>query len=170
MEQKKMPSSGFCCRKDFEGEKDFDEFYLDRELRQVATKTGEGDEDFIIQTKEVVTKRPIAEVINSQANDVGIESYLRRVQQEGGEVPNIIVTDEIQDFENCPEDLAALAALGENAKSKYAQLDPELTKGLSIEDFLSSLTKQKLEDYFASKIKAVAENAENGEGDTTNNG
>lgn len=165
MEQKEMPSSGFGCRKTFEGEKDFDQYYIDRELKQVAVKTGEGEEDFVLQTKEVVTKRPIAEVINSQANDVGIESYLRRVQQEGGEVPQVVVGDQVNDFTNCPEDLASLASLGESAKTKFAQLDPELTQGLSIEEFLSSLSKQKLEDYFASKIKAVADKAEKGEGD-----
>lgn len=162
MEQK-MPKCGFGCRKTSEGQSDFDKFYIDRELKEVAVKTGEGEEDFVIQVKEVETKRNISDYINSQSSEVGIDAYIRRCQIAGGEVPACNVSEDVSDFVGAPEDLADLAALGDKAQEQFKKLDPALTGGLSMEDFLATLTKDKLDAYFASKIKAVADDTAKGD-------
>lgn len=147
-----MPKCGFGVLKTFEGEKNFDKYYIDREVKKVARKTGEGPEDYVIEDKVIENKRDIKQTIMASLGDAGIDAYLAPYLKTNTEVPGAVVDDTIQDFSQMPENLAEAAALGENAKALYSKLDPKLTGGLSMEDFLNTLTPEKLEAYYKSLI------------------
>lgn len=142
----------FACFRNFsaDAEKDFDKYYIDRVIKQVVKKIGDGENDYVIEDKEVITKRDIAEVINAQNSDAGIEAFLQPYLTSGEKLPNVNVGDEIADYTKCPDTLADAIALGEEAKKKFNSLDPKLTKGMTPEEFIQSITQKAFNEYLAS--------------------
>ena len=51
-----------------------------------------------------------------------------------------------------PESLADAAEFGKKAQDLFKNLDPELKKGLSLAEFLTSITEEKLANYISSKM------------------
>lgn len=145
----------FACFRDFRdtAQKDFDKYYVERTIKQVVKKTGDGEDDFIIIEKEIENKKDIAEVINAQAGDAGIEAYLKPYLMTGEQLPAVQVSDDVQDFSNMPDNLADAIAVGDAAKKAFSKLDSKLTKGMSYEDFITSITQKGLEEYFQSLAK-----------------
>lgn len=143
---------GFAVKKTFKGRSDFDKYYDDVTIHDVVKKTGEGETDYIVEVKEVHEKRDIAQTINSQNGEVGIDAYLRRLQLEGAELGKVNVSDQVVDLSNAPEDLAEAIVRSEAAKEAYSKLDPELTQNMAIEDFLKSINQEKLDAYYKSKF------------------
>lgn len=142
----------FTVLKSFEGQKDFDKYYIDRVIKQVVQKTGDGEDDFILVDKVVETKRDIAQVINAQADEVGVDAYLRPYLASGEQIPAVQVSDNISDFTQFPETLAEVAAVGELARANFNKLDPKLTKGKSYEEFITSMTQEAFTEYLKSFI------------------
>ncbi|MCQ2795633.1 MAG: hypothetical protein MJ214_05515 [Bacilli bacterium] len=142
----------FACFRDFtgEGEKDFDQYYIERSVKQVVQRTGDGEDDFIIVNKEIENKVSIRDSIQAQSCDAGIDAYLRPYLMSGEKLPNVQVTEEINDFSNAPENLAEAIALGEEAKRKFSQLDPKLTKGKSYDEFLTDFTQKAFNEWIES--------------------
>lgn len=136
----------------FDGEKDFDKYYIDRVVKQVVNITGEGEDDYIIVDKVIETKRDIAQVINAQADDVGVDAYMRPYLQSGESIPAVKVEEKVQDFTQMPETLADAVAIGERAKAAFKTLDPKLTKGKSYEEFILSMTQEAFSEYIKSFI------------------
>lgn len=153
---------GPACARSFEGRKDFDKYYIDREIKQVVKKTGEGEEDFIIVNKVIETKRDIDKYINAQASDVGIEAYLRNYEVTGEPMPDVKVGEEVQDFTNMPGSLAEAALLGEKSRKLFDSLPSDLKGKMNYEEFMTSFTNEMF-DAFIEKMKSKVEEKKDGE-------
>ena len=147
---------GFGVRKDYEGQKDFDQTYKEVTIKRRVKKIGDGDEDYILEEYEEVVETPISEVIGAQVDSVGIEAYMRPYLMVGQELPGVEVTDRVQDFTQFPEDPADAMKVGDAMVAAFNNLDPALRGDAgSVEEFLNGLTKEKIDAYIASKIPNV---------------
>lgn len=144
----------------------WDKYYFNVELKDRVVKTGEGDEDFVIEKKEVITKTSIKEVIDSQANDVGLDNILRKFALTGDEsiLPQNVNTDgRVLDMSGMPEDLVDAQNYFAAMKAKFDSLPADLVKGRSFDEFMSNLTQAEYDAYFASirpKEKEVKKDGE----------
>lgn len=150
---------GPLCARKFDGQKDFDKYYIDRQVKQVVKKTGEGEDDFILVDKIIESKRDIQETIQSQVGDVGIEAYMKPYIMSGEEVPEVKVTDDIQDFTEMPDTLADAILLGESSRKKFEALPKELKGKMTYEEFMTNFT-QSMFDSFIEKITPKPEKEE----------
>lgn len=141
---------GAACVRSFEGQKDFDQYYVDRVIKQVAKKVGPGEEDFIIEDKVIETKRDIEKVINAQADQAGIGAFMKYYEVIGEAPPSVVVTDKVQDFTGFPEDLAGASDVGMNAMAAFKKLPKELTKGQSFEEFVGSMDQKRFNMFMKS--------------------
>lgn len=149
---------GFAVRKDYEGQKDFDKTYKEITIKQRVKKIGDGENDFLVEEYEEVKETPIAEVLAAQVDQVGIEAYLRPYQIAGVEPPSVHVGDEIFDTTQFPEDPADVSRVGDEMMRVFNSMDPELRgDAKNVEDFLSSITDERLKAYYASKLKLNVE-------------
>lgn len=154
------PNCGFACRHTTPGQGNWETSYVDREIKPVVKKTGEGEEDYVIINKVVETKRSVKDTIESQADDAGLEAYMKTYEMSGEVPPQVVVHDGVDDYSQMPESMAEAAAIGEQAQQAFKQLDPELTKGLSLGEFLGFITNEKVKDFYKSKeekLKKVEE-------------
>lgn len=155
---------------DYEGQKDFDKYYFDVTEKEVFKPSGEKDADTgeqlgVVEKKLIVKKIDIAEMLKSQLDSVGVESYMRALALQGDSIENyhtVVDENKIQDFSQMPEDLAGVMTAGDKAKEAFANLDPAL-KGdhTTIEGFLNGLTQDKIDAYINSRIEALTPKVEN---------
>lgn len=144
---------GFAVRKDYEGQKDFDQTYKEVTIKKRVKRIGDGDEDFIIEEYEEVKETPIQEVIDAQVDQVGIEAYMRPYLTAGEPLPGVTIGSDIQDFSQFPEDPADAAAVGDAMMAAFNNLDPELRgDAKSVEEFLNSITDERLKAYYEAKL------------------
>lgn len=133
--------------------------YVDYEYKTVKKSTGPGEDDFELEETVIEHRTNIEEFVNSYGEDVGVEAVLKRVA----------LTGDTSLLEKIPEMHADLTQIPENPEERfnmmtnnladvYSKLDPELTKGLSIEDFIKNLTPEMLEEYINKKVHAKVNN------------
>lgn len=153
--------SPFTARQSYEGQKDFDKYYIDREVKETFVKTGvdeSGDELGIIKLKIIDKKIDIDEFLQSQADSVGVESYIKALGVQGVSINDCstVVVDKINDFSQCPDTLADTLMLGDKAREAFANLDPELKGGhTTLEGFLGSLSAETLKKFYDKKLGVV---------------
>lgn len=146
---------GFLVRKDYEGQKDFDQTYKEVTIKKRVKKIGEGEEDFIIEEFEEVKEIPIKEVLAAQAEDVGIEAYMRPYDLAGQPLPDVRVGDDVLDVSQFPEDPADVMKVGDQMMANFYGLDPLLRGDAKTpEEFLNSITDEKLKAYYEAKLNA----------------
>lgn len=145
-------SFGPGCLRSFTGRSDFDKYYIDREIKQVVKKTGEGEDDYILVDKIIEKKRDIAKEIHAQAGDAGIEAYIRQFEVMGEEMPDVKVTNDIADFTNMPSSLADAVLLGENSRKLFNLLPKELVEKMTYEEFIKNMTQEKFDEWKSSLI------------------
>lgn len=170
---KKLSFSPFITRIDAPSKSDFDKYYLDFEYKDIYRKAGvdkDGEEYGVIETKAIVRKRDIAEYINSQADTVGVEAYMRALSVQGDCIDDFntqVDMEKINDFSDLPDTLADVMTAGDKAKEAFANLDPALKGGhTTIEGFLGSLTKDTIDSYIKGKVDAyLPKKEDNKEGD-----
>lgn len=146
----------------------YDEYYVDVQLVDKVVKTGEGEEDFSIVKKEVITKRSIKEVIDSQADDVGLENILRKFSLTGDEsiLPEkCIANDEIIDFSAMPQDLIDANNAFNAMRSAFDALPDELKQGRDFASFMQTLTQKQFDDFINSQKPKEEDNKKKGEGE-----
>lgn len=153
---------GPSCARKFEGKKDFDKYYIDRVVKQVVKKTGEGEDDYILVDKVIESKRDIQAVIQAQVPDVGIEAYMKPYLMAGEEIPDVSVTDDIQDFTAMPDNLADAIMLGEESRKKFDALPSDLKGKMSYEEFMTNFS-QTMFDEFVEKMLPPKEEEKKGE-------
>lgn len=141
---------GAGCYRSFEGQKDFDKYYIDRVVKQVVKKTGEGEDDFILVDKVIETKRDIAKEIHAQSGDAGIDAYIRQYELIGEPIPDVVVGEDVQDFTEMPETLADAVLLGERSRKLFASLPKDLVGKMSYDEFISNFTQEKFDAYISS--------------------
>lgn len=153
-ETKKTRVKGFSNNGQvFPAQTGFDTEYENITIVDRVKKTGSGEDDFVIVKEVLVEKTPIKEVIDADAESVGVYNIIKQVLRTGD--TSLLPVDKggNYDFVDAPESLMELGQLGDEAAKKYASLDPELTKGLDMKSFVESLTQEQFDAF----IKAVAE-------------
>lgn len=161
-EKKSLVFSPFITRIVAPKKSDFDKYYIDPEYKDVYKKAGvdaDGEEFGVIETKVIIRKRDIAEFINSQADTVGVEAYMRALAVQGDSLENyntFVDKEKVVDFSHMPDSLADVMTAGDRAKEAFANLDP-LLKGshTTIEGFLNSLSKEFIDAYIKGKVEAA---------------
>lgn len=164
--QVQMRSAFIPVKEKHGGLKGFDKDYVDVTVKEVAVKTGEGEEEFSIIKKSVVSKRNIKAFINSQAQDVGIEAYKRNLALSGQPLTAPTIHDGVNDFTKAPQSLADLQHLSENANKVFNSMDSDLKgNNKSIGDFLAYVAnnKQFIDEYIAKKTKKTEVKPKEGE-------
>lgn len=133
--------------------KPFDKYYIDVKLVDSVKKIGEGDEDYIIVKKEVISKRDIDEVIESQAADVGLEAALKKFSLTGDPsvLPEPLPEDgALYDVTQLPQDLMDADNYFKAMKAKFDALPDDLKNGRDFNAFMSTITQQQFDAYIAS--------------------
>lgn len=135
----------------------FDQYYIDYEVVQVCKPVeGGSEEDFIITEKIKESKRKIQDVLDSQADDVGLDNVLRKFALTGD--PSVLpapveMSDEILDLTTFPEDSADYMDYVQNLNKAYYSLPEDLRKDMNPQEFVNSMTPEKLKNYIDSKKK-----------------
>lgn len=138
----------------WEGQKDFDQDYISIEIVDYVEKTGEGENDYVINKKVVETRTPIKEVVQADADSVGVYNIIKQVMRTGD--TSLLPVDKGDcnvDFVGAPETLMEVKALGQNADKIFDELPKELTKGLDMKAFVDSLTQEQFDSF----IKAISD-------------
>lgn len=154
----KMSKSPFVvCNVPNNPQKDFDEFYIDYEIKDIVKKVGDGEEDFVITQKIIEHKRDIVQEINSQADSVGVYNLIKRVALTGDEslypepMPK---TGVVSDYTNVPDNLLDADLMAKQRLNDFNNLPDSLKKGRSFEEFMTSFNQEEFNAWLSS-IKPV---------------
>lgn len=148
----------------WEGQKDFDQNYETIAIVDKVKKVGEGDDDFVIVKVVERSYKPIQEVIDADAESVGVYNIIKQVMRTGD--TSLLPVDDGKcnvDMVGAPETLMEVKQMGVDAEKQFAQLSPELTKGLDMKAFVDSLTQEQFDAFMAS----IAARSEKKEGNET---
>ena len=146
---------------DYETQKDIVTYKVVKSVQ----KTGEGDEDFIVIDKVIEDTRENRQTkFNELGADRDIYSIIRKVEETGDlTLLNKGPEGEYLDVSNLPENMQELNDRLSKAVDVWEKLDPELKGKLSLSDFLKTLTDEKLEKYYQSKVSQEPTKEEGGE-------
>lgn len=155
--EKKQPFNPFTSRMDaYEGQKDFDQHYKSIKIIDVVKKTGEGEDDYIIEKKVIEDLQPIKDVVEADRESVGVENIIKQVLRTGD--TSLLPVDKGNDFVDlvgAPENLMELKALGQKAEKDFEALPGELKGDLDMAAFVNSMSQEKFDAF----IKAVKDRA-----------
>ena len=138
----------------WEGQKDFDQTYKTISIIDVVEKTGEGDDDFSIVKKVVLEETPIDEVVQADAQSVGVENIIKQVLRSGD--TSLLPSDKgnpFVDIVDAPQNLMELKALGQQCEAKFKDLPEDLTKGMDMKSFVDSFTQEQFDAF----VKALSD-------------
>ena len=138
----------------WEGQKDFDQFYETIEIVDYAVKTGEGDQDYVIKKKVLRSYKPIKEVVEADADSVGVYNIIKQVMRTGDS--SLLPVDKGDcnvDFVGAPETLMEVKQMGVDANKAFAGLSKDLTKGQDMTSFVNNLTQEQFDAF----VKAMAD-------------
>ena len=156
MAEKKKVKNMFMATTEWPGESNFDKDYVSISIVDRVVRTGDGDDDFIIEKVVLEERQPIAEVVNADAESVGVYNIIKQVMRTGD--TSLLPADDGKcqvDLVGAPENLMELKQLGVDAEKAFNGLDPELTKGLDMASFVNSLSQEQIDAF----VKSVAERA-----------
>lgn len=149
----------------WEGQKDFDQEYKTIAILDKVKKVGEGDDDYVIEQVVEVSYKPIQEVVDADAESVGVYNIIKQVLRTGD--TSLLPADDGKcnvDLVGAPETLMEVKQMGVDAEKAFSSLSPELTKGLDMKAFVDSLTQEQFDAFIAS----VAERQNKKEGNESN--
>lgn len=141
---------------------EYDKDYKTITIVDTVKKVGDADDDFIIEKKVVEELRPIQEVIDADAESVGVYNIIKQVMRTGD--MSLLPVDKGEcnvDMVGAPENLMELDQLGAQAAQKFAGLDPELTKGLDMKNFVETLTQEQFNAFIDAVAARAAGKVEN---------
>lgn len=157
MEKNKNLNSPFAPNGvSWEGQKDFDTEYVSIEIRDRVVKTGQGENDFIVEKHVVETRTPIEEVIEADASSVGVNNIIKQVLRTGD--TSLLPVDEGNcnvDMVGAPENLMEVKALGQKAEVEFKGLPKDITEGRDMISFIDNMSQEK----FDSLMKAISDRA-----------
>lgn len=167
MEKKVKRTNPFTSYGDtYEGQKDFDTTYKSIKIIDVVKKTGEGEDDFIIEKKVIVDETPIKDVVEADRDSVGVENIIKQVLRTGD--TSLLPVDkgngEIVDLVGAPESLMEVKQMGVNAQKAFESLPADIVNGMDMVSFVNSMSQEKFDAFIkalkdrASEKKEVKEN------------
>ena len=128
----------------------------------------ESETDFLVEETVVESSRVNRkDYIESFRDDVGIANIIKKVAMTGDlslfnqRQRDVLPHDEsgkeiVQDLRPLQEGEETLAAMGDRMRTVFAAMPKELTKGMSLEDFLTKTTQADI-DAFVAALKAAEE-------------
>lgn len=125
----------------------------------VCIKTGEGEEDYVLQKKVVpYSKENRKEVIESYRNDVGILNILKKVALTGD---NTLLDQRHNaigiDCTNLPANyMEAFEAL-ENGLVSFKDLPDDIKNKMSVDEFVKNYKQEDFDAYIQAKVNAAIE-------------
>lgn len=133
---------------------EFDKFYNKRVIKQVPVPVSEGSDDYVLQLKVIDDKEDIAQLINSQADGVGLDAMLEKFSRTGD--PSVLpqpvqATDEVMDFTKLPQDNAEYFEYIHGLAAAFEKLPIELRQDMTAEEFVKQVTQKQVDDFIASK-------------------
>lgn len=136
------------------GPKVYDKYYIKRQVKFVPVPVSDGSEDYVLEMKVIEDKEDIKELINSQADNVGLEAMLEKFNRTGD--PSVLpqpvqATDDIVDFTKLPQDNAEYFEYIHGLAAAYENLPIELRKDMTAEEFVKQVTQKQVDDFIASK-------------------
>lgn len=156
MEKKKLNSPFAPNGESWEGQKHFDTEYVSIEIRDRVKKTGNGEEDYILEKVVVETRTPIQEVIDADAQSVGVNNIIKQVLKTGDTSLLPVDTGNCNvDMVGAPDSLMEVKALGQKAESAFASLPKEITENRDMISFVENMSQEK----FDSLMKAISDRA-----------
>ena len=132
------------------GQDGWDTTYKTIEIVDTVEKVGEGDKDFVIVKKVLVTETPIQEVIDADKDSVGVENIIKQVMRTGD--TSLLPVDKGDckvDLVGAPESLMELKQMGVDAEKAFKGLDPELTKGMDMAAFVNNMNQEQFDAFIA---------------------
>lgn len=157
-EVKKKLNSPFCSNGvKHEGQKFTDNYYYDLKLVDKVKKIGDGDDDFIVVKRRVVSKTPIEKVVSVDKDNVGVYPILKQFARTGDE--SIIPMEKeasTVDLVGCPTSIMEMKQRGVDAEKAFAGLPKSLTQGMDMKAFVEGMSQEKFNEF----VKALAERAQ----------
>lgn len=157
MDQKKLTNNAFSPNGvTWEGQKGFDTEYVSIEIRDKVVKTGEGENDFIIEKCVYETRTPIEEVIDADAQNVGVYNIIKQVMKTGD--TSLLPVDKGDcnvDLVGAPETLMEVKALGQKAEAQFKKLPESLVDGRDMVSFVENMSQEKFDAF----VKALSDRA-----------
>ena len=154
--------SAFCpSDTPFPKEKDFDKDYKSIKIVDVVKKTGDGENDFIIEKKVIEEFTPIKDVVEADRDTVGVDNIIKQVLRTGD--TSLLPVDKGEcnvDLVGAPETLMDLKQLGVEAEKGFNSLPSELTNGLDMVSFINSMSQEKFDAFVAAIKNRAAGNTE----------
>lgn len=141
-------------------QKDFDTEYKSIQIVDKVVKTGNGDDDFIIKKVVIEDYKPIKEVIDADADSVGVYNIIKQVMRTGD--TSLLPQDDGKcnvDFVDAPENLMEVKAMGEAAEKAFNSLPTDLVQDLDLTKFVETMSQEKF-DAFIAALQSRAEKKE----------
>lgn len=121
--------------------------------KEIVKKTGDGEDDFLVEKKLVVYRTYDRDkYIQDQSDDVGILNILKKVALSGADLTEnnpYMAKPGYVDMTEFPQDLQGAQDLVSNAKKAWEKIPVEVKGSMSYEDFIKSDAAQKLYDYYS---------------------
>lgn len=139
---------------------DFDEDYIELEHKDVVKKTGDGEDDYVLVTKHIPHRTPIAEVVARDSGTCSIRAIMDQVLRTNDQslLPTPMPKDGVtNDITGVPDNLLDLDNLNKDMAAKYEALPDELKKGRSFAEFCELITQDEFMQFIASIVPKKAE-------------
>lgn len=135
-------------------------YYKSVEVKEIFKSTGQCDENGdplgVAVKKYIVKKKDIKQLINADADSVGVYNLLKQLQKSGEELPDIRYEDinkaPILDISNCPNNLMDAVKMSDNIKKEFDKLPDALKRGKDLEEFLKTFNNNDLKAYIDSLV------------------
>lgn len=126
--------------------------YVEYELHDIKKSTGPEIDDFEIETIEEEVKTNIEEFINSFKDQVGVDAVLKRAAS--GDLSLLNEKEAIYaDLTGIPTDAEEAFKKQQATEELFNKIDKELTNGQTMQEFIESLTEEKIKEYISKKIE-----------------
>jgi len=168
--EKIKSSSPFCTFEEKKSSGDFDQEYITYiEVDKVADGFDpKNPHEFLIEHEVIEDERiPIMEEINSHRSKVGLKNLLKGVVDQKQMKELISRTERSEGFIDAtklPTSHLAMEELAGKLEKVWDEIPDDLKKDLTKEEFLKSISTQKILDY-ASKVASEKEAIEKKEGE-----
>lgn len=163
---KNRESSPFTSyREPYPGQGGFDKTYKTIKIVDVVKKTGEGENDFILQKKVIVDEQLIQDVIDADKDSVGVDNIIKQVLRTGD--TSLLPVDKGDcnvDLVGAPSSLMEVKQLGENASQIFESLPKELVKDMDMTSFVNSMSQEKFDEFVKALSNRAASQNEKKEG------
>lgn len=158
--------SPFAGKDPYPGQGEFDTTYKTIAIVDKVKKVGEGEDDYIIEKKVIVTEKPIKDVVAADKDSVGVDNIIRQVMRTND--LSLLPVDRGDchvDLVGAPENLMEVKQMGVDAEASFNKLPADLVNGMDMQSFVNSMSQEKFNEFIQAVQARTAgkENVKDGE-------